>query len=280
MEEKWTTVIRKNTNFFSFDFGELMRYRDLILLMFKKKYTTRYKQTILGPLWLVVTPFLTTVIFSVVFGGLAGLSTDGSPQILFYMSGNILWTLFSTSVTNTSATFVDNAEIFGKVYFPRVVTPIASVMTAMTDFLIQLVLFLVILVCLVFGGYTPQISPSVVLLPLLVFQVGLLGIGLGNIISSITVKYRDLFLLVSFCLQLWMYLSPVVYSTSLIPDRWYGLYMVNPMAPVMVVFRHMFLGTDVMPWGFWGLSWLVTAVVSGYGLLVFNKTQRTFMDTV
>ena len=243
MEEKWTTVLKPRTKWGNVNLKELFSYKDLILLFVKRNYVTKYKQTILGPLWLIISPLMTTLMFVVVFGNIAGLSTDGTPQIAFYMAGNVVWAYFAACVNQTSNTFVSNANVFGKVYFPRMVVPISTVLTGMLDFLVQFVLFLIILLFLTVTGISISINMWVLVTPVLVLQLALLGMGVGIIVSSLTTKYRDLAILVTFGVQLWMYASPVVYSVTQIPERYRFLYLLNPVSPIITMFRYAFLGT-------------------------------------
>ncbi|MBQ9135762.1 MAG: ABC transporter permease [Lachnospiraceae bacterium] len=280
MEEKWTTVLKPKNKWLDIDLKELFAYKDLIFLFVKRNYVTKYKQTILGPLWLIISPLLTTLMFVVVFGNIAGLSTDGTPQLAFYMAGNAIWAYFASCVNQTSNTFVTNAGVFGKVYFPRMVVPIATVLTGLLDFLVQFVLFLAILLFYVFTGNAIQISIWVLLTPVLVLQLALLGMGVGIIVSSLTTKYRDLTILVTFGVQLWMYASPVVYSISQIPERYQFIYLLNPVAPVITMFRYAFLGSGYLPLVSWGISWITTLVVVAIGIILFSKIEKTFMDTV
>ena len=241
---------------------------------------TKYKQTILGPLWLIISPILTTLMFVVVFGNIAGLSTDGSPQMAFYMAGNIIWAYFSMCVTQTSNTFVSNAAVFGKVYFPRLVAPISTIITGFVDFLIQFVLFAVILVAYIFSGSFVKVNVWAFATPVLLLQVALLGMGIGIIVSSLTTKYRDLTILVTFGVQLWMYASPIVYSLTQIPEQYRFLYLLNPVAPIVTIFRYGFLGSGYVPLLSWGISWITTLVVFFLGVVMFTRIEKTFMDTV
>lgn len=280
MEEKWTTVLKPSKGFDHLHLKELLSYKDLIYLFVKRNYTTRYKQTILGPLWLIISPLLTTLIHTVVFGNIAGLSTDGTPQLAFYMAGNLVWTYFAACVNQTSNTFVSNASVFGKVYFPRMVVPVSTVLTGMLDFLIQFVLFLSILCIYGINGAHIQISPWILATPLLVLQLALLGMGVGIIVSSLTTKYRDLTILVTFGVQLWMYACPVVYSISQIPEQYQFIYLLNPVAPIITMFRYAFLGSGYLPLVSWGISWITTLVIVTVGVILFSKIEKTFMDTV
>ncbi|MBD5496889.1 MAG: ABC transporter permease [Lachnospiraceae bacterium] len=280
MEEKWTTVLKPRTKWGNMNLKELFSYKDLILLFVKRNYVTKYKQTILGPLWLIISPLMTTLMFVVVFGNIAGLSTDGTPQIAFYMAGNVVWAYFAACVNQTSNTFVSNASVFGKVYFPRMVVPISTVLTGMLDFLVQFVLFLIILLFLAVTGISIPINMWALVTPVLVLQLALLGMGVGIIVSSLTTKYRDLAILVTFGVQLWMYASPVVYSVTQIPERYRFLYLLNPVSPIITMFRYAFLGTGYLPLLSWGISWITTIIVVIIGVLLFSRIEKTFMDTV
>ena len=262
------------------DLKEIWNYRDLIFLFVKRTFVSQYKQTILGPAWAVIQPLLTTIVFTVVFGGLAGLPTDGVPGFLFYMCGTICWNYFSSNITVTSNTFVTNAAIFGKVYFPRLVLPISTVITNLISFSIQLITFLIFWAVYLCKGNLIFPNGFVLMLPLLLLQIAMLSLGFGIIISALTTKYRDLTMLVGFGVQLWMYATPVAYSSSMIPEKWLGLYMLNPMTPIIEMFRCGFLGTGVVNASYYLISWLVTLLILISGVLLFNKVEKTFMDTV
>lgn len=276
----YTTHIKAKTGWFDINLKELYQYRDLIWLFFKRNYTTRYKQTILGPLWLVINPLTTVTLYAFVFGSLAGLSTDGVPQFIFYLCSNALWTFFATCLRDTSNTFTANAGIMGKVYFPRLVMPISAVITGLLDFLIQLGMLIVIMIGYVISGYHFELDASLLLAPILVLQAGVLGLGFGIIIAALTTKYRDLVVVVGFGIQLWMYATPVVYTAGLIPENYKALYMLNPMTPIMECWRSSMIGTGDILWGHWGISWIITLVVLFAGVILFSKIEKTFMDTV
>ena len=280
MEEKWTTVLKPKHNLFDLNLKELFAYKDLIFLFVKRNFVTKYKQTILGPLWLIISPVLTTLMYVLVFGNIAGLSTDGTPQMAFYMSGNLLWTYFAYCVNQTSNTFVANAGIFGKVYFPRLVTPISTVLTGLLDLTIQFGLFVIILIIYALTGTTISINPWVLLTPVLILQLAMLGMGVGIIVSSLTTRYRDLTILVTFGIQLWMYATPVVYTAGLIPEKYISIYMLNPMSPIMECWRSAVIGSGKFLWGYWGISWIITLIVLFVGVILFSKIEKTFMDTV
>lgn len=265
---------------FEVDLKELWRYKDLILLFVKRTFVSQYKQTILGPAWAVIQPLLTTIVLTVVFGGIANLPTDGIPSFLFYLCGTICWNYFSNNITVTSTTFVSNAAIFGKVYFPRLVLPISTVITNLISFAIQLIAFLVFWMIYLVGGNSIHPNWGLILIPLLLLQMAMLSLGFGVIISALTTKYRDLAMLVSFGVQLWMYATPVAYSSTLIPEKWIGLYMLNPMTPIIETFRYGFLGVGTINVTYSLISWGITLLILVVGVLLFNKVEKTFMDTV
>ena len=278
--EHYTTHIKSKNGWFDIDIRELWQYKDLVWLFFKRNYTTRYKQTILGPLWLILNPLITVTLYSVVFGGLGKLSTDGVPHFVFYLCSNAIWTYFATCLTQTSATFTANAGIMGKVYFPRLVMPISSVLTGMLDLVIQLAILVVVMVGYAVTGYRFALGPTLLLAPVLVLQTGILGLGFGIIVASLTTKYRDLAVLVSFGVSLWMYGTPVVYTVGLIPEKYLGLYMINPMSPVLECWRNAAIGSGTFYWGYWAMSWAFTLAVLALGVILFSHIEKTFMDTV
>lgn len=278
--EHFTTHIKAKSGWFDINLRELYQYRDLVWLFFKRNYSTRYKQTILGPMWLIFNPLITVSLYALIFGRLAGLSASGVPQFLFYLCSNALWAFFATCLTETSNTFTANAAIMGKVYFPRLVMPMSSVLTGMLDLLIQLAMLVLAIIGYCIVGYNFGINLSILLVPVLILQVGLLGLGCGIIIASLTTKYRDLVILVGFGVQLWMYATPVVYTTGIIPQKYLGIYMLNPMASIIECFRSVILGIPTNAWQYWGISWIVTFVVLFIGVILFSKIEKTFMDTV
>lgn len=278
--EHWTTHIKAKTGWFDINLRELYQYRDLVWLFFKRNYSTRYKQTVLGPMWLIFNPLITVSLYALIFGRLAGLSASGVPQFLFYLCSNALWAFFATCLTETSNTFTANAAIMGKVYFPRLVMPMSSVLTGVLDMLIQLAMLVLAIAGYCVVGYDFGINLSILLVPVLILQVGLLGLGCGIIIASLTTKYRDLVILVGFGVQLWMYATPVVYTTGIIPQKYLGLYMLNPMSSIIECFRSVILGIPTNAWQYWGISWIVTFVVLFIGVILFSKIEKTFMDTV
>jgi len=282
---KWDSTIRPNKGWFDLNLKELFQYRDLIWLFVKRNFKVFYKQTVLGPAWVVLQPLLTTIVFTVIFGNIAGLPTDGVPSFLFYMAGNIAWQYFSSCLTQTSNTFIQNRQIFGKVYFPRLIMPISSVFTQLINFAVQFVMFLIfVAVFALRPGYAVEPNWTLMLLtPLMILQMAMLGLGFGIIVSALTTKYRDLAMLVSFGVHLWMYATPVAYSSSLIFENFpalAGLYMLNPMTPVIELFRAAFLGAEMTGFHYWGFSWITTIAVLILGVMLFTRIERTFVDTV
>ena len=288
--QDYKTVISSEHRLLDLKIKETIRYRDLIGLFVKRDFTAQYKQTVLGPLWAIIQPLLTTVVFTVIFGSLAGLTTadvSGSfaiPAFLFYMSGNICWNYFSSTLNATSNTFLSNRRIMGKVYFPRLVSPIAAAFSKLVSFGIQFGLFLTFWAFYFMrGGTSIRITPAVLLVPLTVLQMMLLSVGCGIIISSVTTKYRDLAMLVGFGLQLWQYASPIAYGLELVSGRipnlmW--LYMLNPVTPIITTFRYAVFGFGYFNLGFYAISWLITLMLFFVGLILFSRIERTFMDTI
>ena len=258
----------------------MWRYRDLIALFVWRDFVAVYKQTILGPIWYLIQPLLTTLVFTVIFGSVAKLPTEGVPPFLFYLSGVVAWRYFADCLNNTSNTFVGNAHIFGKVYFPRITVPVSVVISSLVAFAIQFLLFLLFLAYYRWSGAQIQPHPMLLLLPVLVVQMAALGLGFGIIVSAMTTRYRDLTHLVAFGVQLWMFATPVVYPASSVPAKWQWLLAVNPMAPVIEMFRYAFLGTGSVSLTNWAGSLLTTAAVLLTGVLLFSHVEKTFMDTV
>lgn len=278
--ESFTTHIKSNIGWLDIDFHELWRYRDLIFLFFKRNYTTRYKQTILGPLWLIFNPLMTVSLYATIFGNLAGLSSDKVPHFVFYLCSNALWTFFSSSLAQTANTFTANAAIMGKVYFPRLVMPLSAVLTGLLDLSIQLAMLFFVMVGYSISGVHFQLGSALFLAPVLVLQTGLFSFACGIIIAALTTKYRDLAVLVDFGTKLWMYATPVVYTVALIPEKYVNIYMLNPMSPIMECWRHAVIGTGVFLGKPWALSLVITFFVLMIGIMLFNKIEKTFMDTV
>lgn len=280
--ETWTTDIKPKNRLFDVDFKELWHYRDLCALFVKRNVITQYKQTILGPLWYLVQPLMTTVMYMVVFGGIAKIPTDGLPQPLFYLAGICMWQYFSDCLSKTSNTFVDNAGIFGKVYFPRLVVPLSNVMSNLVRFGIQLGLFFAVYIY--YQLFTPvQIHTNwyALLLPILVLLLAGLALGFGILFSSMTTKYRDLQLLLSFFVSLWMYATPVIYPLSTITNEKLRFVMsLNPLTGIIEAFKYGILGVGQFSWSMLTYSFGFMLLLLALGIVVFNKVQRSFMDTV
>lgn len=277
---KWDFVIKPQTNIFEVDITEIWRYRDLLMMFVKRDIVTFYKQTILGPLWFFIQPLLTTLIFMVVFGRLAGISTNGLPQGLFYMAGIICWNYFSDCLTRTSTTFKENQQIFGKVYFPRMVVPLSIIVSNLVRFGIQFMLFILFYIYYLIKGVSIQPNSGVLLFPLLILIIAGLALGFGMIITALTTKYKDLVFLVQFGVQLWMYATPVIYPLSATPEKYRWLILANPMTSVVETFKYGFLNQqsfDVMNLLY---SFVFMIVVLSLGILIFNKVEKGFMDTI
>jgi lipopolysaccharide transport system permease protein len=279
-KDEWDLIIRPQRNWWDLHLGDLWRYRDLIQLLVWRDFVAYYKQTILGPLWYVIQPVLTTVVFTVIFGNIAKLSTDGLPPFLFYMAGTTVWSYFSACLVSTSNTFATNSAIFGKVYFPRLSMPISVVISNLFSFAIRLVIFLLFVAYFMLAGAEVHPNWWILSLPFLVLIMALMGLGFGIIVSSLTTKYRDLQQLVAFGVQLLMYATPVIYPLSSIQGGWRWLILANPMTSIVEVFRLAFLGVSAIN-PLWLLySAVFTGMVFLAGALIFNHVETTFMDTV
>lgn len=286
MEQQWTTIIKPNIKLWEVDFKEIWRYRDLFSMYVKRDVITQYKQTILGPLWFVIQPALTTIMYMVVFGGIAGIATDGVPQPLFYLAGICMWQYFADCLNKTSNTFLSNAAIFGKVYFPRIIAPLSTVTGNLVKMGIQLMLFLIVYVYYIANGVA--VSPNIyaLLFPLLVIMIAGLALGFGIIVSSLTTKYRDLTFLFTFLVQLWMYATPIVYPLNLVKGKvkmgidMYNVMCINPVTSIIEAFKYGFLGEGMLSWGWLTYSFCFMMVLLIIGVMLFNKVQRSFMDTV
>ncbi len=277
---KWDLVIRPHKGWFDLKMGEVIRYWDLIFLLAKRDFVTLYKQTILGPLWFVIQPLVNTLIFTIIFGKVAKIPTDGIPPFLFYLSGTVVWGYFSQCLVSTSNTFVSNAGIFGKVYFPRLTVPISAVIISGLHFLIQFSIFAAFYVYFWFQGSDISPSRGVLLLPLVLLQMAVLGFGMGILISSLTTRYRDLTFAMTFGVQIWMYVTPVVYPLSQVPTQYRAVYALNPMVSIVELFRSGLLGVSSLEPLHIVISVLVTCVVFLMGIVVFSRVEKTFMDTV
>jgi lipopolysaccharide transport system permease protein len=276
----WTIVIHPRHHWLDLRLGELWRFRYLISLFVWRDFVTYYKQTILGPLWYLIQPLLTTLTFTVIFGKLAGLSTDGLPQFLFYMAGAIVWSYFSSCLMKTSNTFVSNAGIFGKVNFPRLTVPISILFSNLITLTVQFFLFLGFVTYFGLSGANIRPNACILLTPLLFLLMAGLGLGFGIIVSSLTTRYRDLQFLVSFGVQLWMYATPVIYPLSQVPEQYRWIILANPMTPILEAFRYAYLGAGIVNVMYLLYSFCFMVGVLFIGVLIFNRVERTFMDTV
>jgi lipopolysaccharide transport system permease protein len=278
--EEWTMVIKPKTGWFDINLRELWQYRDLVKLLVKRNYTSTYKQTILGPLWFILNPLITVAILTVVFGNIAKISTDGMPQFLFYMSGNTLWTYFAYCLNTAASTFTNNSGLLGKVYFPRLAIPISSVIFGLISFLIQLALLSGCVLYYALTGTAVCPNSYLFIVPLLILQVALLGLGFGIIFSSLTTKYRDLTILINFGMQLWMYATPIVYPITGLSKQYKFFILLNPMSSIIETFRFAFLGSGSPQPSYLIYSSIVTALVLIIGIVIFSKVEKTFIDTV
>ena len=285
--QKFKTVITSKHRLFNLHLKETFAYRDLIFLFVKRDFTAKYKQTILGPLWAIIQPLLTTVVFTFIFGKLAHLTTlDVSgdyavPGFLFYLAGNVCWAYFSGCLKSVSNTFLTNRDVMSKVYYPRFVAPVSTAIYHLISFAIQFCLFMAVWVLYFLkGSASVSISPKILLLPLVVLQMMVLAVGLGIIISSLTTRYRDLVMLVGFGLQLWQYASPVAYGLKLVPEKMLAFYMLNPVTPILTTFRYAVFGFGYFNIGYYLISWTVSLAVLFIGLIMFSRIERNFTDTV
>ncbi|MCX6891221.1 MAG: ABC transporter permease [Verrucomicrobia bacterium] len=278
--ENWSLIIRPKTGWFELHLADLWRYRDLTTLFVWRDFVAQYKQTILGPLWHLLQPLFTTILFTLIFGRIAKLPTDNIPPMLFYMAGITAWTYFSECLNRTSTTFLTNASIFGKVYFPRLCVPLSVVISNLIKFAIQFALFLGFLAFFWMKGAPIHPNISILLTPILLLMMAALGLGTGIIVSALTTKYRDLQVLVTFGVQLAMYATPVIYPLSMFPNSARWIIVVTPMAPIIEAFRYAFLGQGLFSWGYLGISAAIIAAILFIGIVLFNHVERTFMDTV
>ena len=278
--ETYAHSITAKNSLFDLRLREIWQYRDLLVLFVRRDFVAKYKQTILGPVWFFIQPIFQTAVLAIVFGRMAGLSTDGVPPILFYLAGITAWNYFSNCLRSTSNTFAANASLFGKVYFPRVVTPLSVVISNLIQFGIGLLLFLLLYAYFALTGSQFRCNSMVTLIPLLVVLMGFMGLGLGMLISALTTKYRDLQYLVDFGVQLLMYGTPVIIPLSAVPEKYKATILINPMTGIIETFKYGFFGTGTFSWGLIGYSTAFTIVAFLGGLLIFNKTEKNFMDTV
>ena len=287
MAEQFKTHISSKHSLLDLHIKETFNYRDLIILFVKRNFTAQYKQTVLGPLWAVIQPLLTTVVFTIVFGNLAKLTTADVPGdyvipgFLFYMASNICWGYFSSTLSATSNTFLSNRATMGKVYYPRLVAPISTALSRLVSFGIQFALLLMFWgFYLIKGGTSIKVTPWLMLIPVLILQMMFLAIGFGIIISSVTTKYRDLVMLVGFGLDLWRYGCPIAYGLQLVPGKYMTFYLLNPVTPILTTFRYAMFGFGYFNIFYYAFSWVISIIVFLIGLVMFSKIERTFMDTI
>jgi len=279
-ETEWTMEIKPVSGWFNFHLKDIWRYRDLLFMFVRRDFVAVYKQTILGPFWFFVQPILTTVTFTIVFGNIAKIPTDGIPPLLFYMTGIVCWSYFSDCLSRTSSTFITNANIFGKVYFPRLVSPLSNVISLLMKFGIQMLLLVCFLIYFKINGSNVNPNAYILLTPLLIVLMAGLGLGFGIIVSSLTTKYRDLTFLVSFGVQLLMYATPVIYPLSALPDKYKWIVIANPMTAIIDTFRFAFLGAGSFNAGNLLYTTVFMIVILSIGIIIFNRVEKTFMDTV
>ena len=280
-EEHWDLTITPRDRLLALDWKEIWRYRDMYVLFVERNFRTAYKQTILGPLWFIITPVLSVIVYATVFGGIANIPTDGIPPILFYLLGISVWGYFSSSLSATSNSFVSNADIFGKVYFPRIIMPLVAVTTNLLSFAIQLAIFAAFYIYYAATGTELTIHWQIVLFPVLMLILAMMAVGFGMIFSSMTTKYRDLQIMLAKIISLWVYITPVIYPLSMVTNEKLHLAMsLNPVTPVMEAIKYSLLGQGQFSWLWLGYSVAFTAVLLVFGLMMFNKVQKSFMDTV
>jgi lipopolysaccharide transport system permease protein len=279
-KEHWTEIIEPKNRLLDLKLNEVWRYRDLVMMFVRRDFVANYKQTILGPLWFFLQPLLTTATYMLIFGRVAGLSTDGLPMLVFYLAGITVWNYFSETLTKTATVFKDNAQMFGKVYFPRLTMPVSIVISNLVRFLIQFGLFL--LIWLYYLITTDSIHPNwmMALIPLLIITMGVLALGFGMIISALTTKYRDLVFLLTFGIQLLMFATPVIYPLSSISEKYRWIILANPMSPIVETFRYAFLGSGTFSWAYLLYSFCFAIILLLIGTIVFNKVEKSFTDTV
>lgn len=278
--ENWTEIIEPKTKLLDLRLNELWRYRDLVVMFVRRDFVANYKQTILGPIWFFLQPLLTTVTYIFIFGRMAGLSTDGLPMLLFYLAGVTIWNYFSETLNKTATVFKDNAQMFGKVYFPRLTMPFSIVLSNLVRFAIQLLLFISVWVWYLFQNNTIHPNYLMILTPVLILMMGLLALGLGMIISAMTTKYKDLIFLLTFGIQLLMFATPVIYPLSSLPEKYQWIILANPMTAIVETFRYAFLGSGTFSWLHIGYSAAVTIVILLIGTIIFNRVEKSFTDTV
>jgi lipopolysaccharide transport system permease protein len=278
--KQWSEIISAKSSIFKIDIKEVWRYRDLLFLFVKRDFVTFYKQTILGPLWFIIQPILTTITYVIIFGNVAKISTDNAPKLAFYLAGVTIWSYFSDTLIKTANVFTANANIFGKVYFPRLIMPLSLVCSALIKFGVQFSIFMAVLLYYYFVEKTVHPNIYVLLTPVLIAIMAILSLGMGMIISSMTTKYKDLSFLVAFGVQLFMYATPVVYPLSVMPEKYKSILVLNPLTGIFECFRYAFLGTGSFEPGMLVYSFVVALIILGLGTIVFNKVEKSFIDTV
>ena len=278
--DNWDLIITPNRGYFEFHFNEIWNFRDLLLIFIRRDIITQYKQTILGPLWIVIPPILTTLVFTIFFGNIAGISTDGIPNVLFYMAGIINWNFFSTALTSTSNTLAGNVGIFGKAYFPRIIVPLSTIASSFLRYFIQFGIFLFILTYFSFfksANFAIQYQLLWVL-PMLIFIMAIMGLGFGLLFSALTAKYKDLRFLIGFGVRLMMYASTVIFPLSIIPEKYKWIILGNPMSAIIESFRYVFFGLGVLDFKYLGYSFLIALSIFFLGYILFNKVEQKFID--
>ena len=281
MSSQHHTHITSRHRVFDLNLREVWKYRDLILLFTKRSFVITYKQTILGPAWIFLNPLISSLVYAFVFGGIAGISTDGIPQMLFYLCSNAIWIYFSSGLTKNATVFTANSNVFGKVYFPRLTMPIANVLESVIQFGVQMILVLLFMAFYLVRGAVAPNWWAWLLIPVVLLHLGLLSLGCGIIISSLTTKYRDLSIVVTFGIQLWMYATPIVYPMSQLSGGFMETVLkINPVTAPVELFRYAVLGQGTVSWPSYGLSWAITLIVVFVGIMIFNHVEKTFMDTV
>lgn len=278
--EEWTEIISPNSRLLDLKLREVWRYKDLLLMLVKRDFVANYKQTILGPIWFFIQPLLTTITFMIVFGNIAKISTDGVPMALFYLTGITLWNYFSECLNKTATVFKDNANIFGKVYFPRLIMPLSIIVSNLVRLGIQFILFVIVWTWFLIKNDTVHPNIYILLTPLVIVLIALFALGSGMIISSLTTKYRDLIFLLTFSIQLMMYATPVIYPMSSLPQKYVWLIKLNPLSALIETFRYAFTGTGTFSWINLGYSFIFILLILITGTIIFNKVEKSFMDTV
>jgi lipopolysaccharide transport system permease protein len=278
--QEWDMINKPQTHLFDLNVKEVLHYRDLLWLLVRRDFVSFYKQTIFGPLWFFIQPIFTTITYTIIFGNLAGLSTEGVPKFLFYMAGVTCWNYFADCVNKTSTVFKDNSNVFGKVYFPRLIMPLSIIVSNLIRFGVQVLLFVITLAFFAIKGGSFHITSYALMFPFLIIQMALLGLGIGCIISSLTTKYRDLVFVVSFGVQLLMYATTVVYPLSAVSEKYRLLVELNPMTPVIEIFRLGFLGEGSFSLILYAVTIMETFAIAVLGIIIFNKVERNFIDTI